>query len=42
MFHYEPSNQGRAYCSKPSKSKGKVNEFKDDFSSVKDNKMESN
>lgn len=44
MFHYEPANQGRAYCySKPSKSsKAKVNEFKDDFSSVKDNKMESN
>jgi len=40
MFHYEPTNQGRAYgYPKQSKSRGKVNEFKDDFSSVKDNKM---
>lgn len=45
MFHYEPqASQARPYCySKPSKStKTKTNEFKDDYSSVKDNKMENN
>jgi len=42
MFHYEPhSNQGRPYCySKPSKKpRENANEFKDEYSSVKDNKL---
>lgn len=44
MFHYEPTAQNKPFgLSKPGKgSKASAKQFKDDFSSVKDNRVENN